>query len=70
MSTSPAIKYFYTLNMDPYLDCHSKIFETESLGLFKYKRKSFAFVCVCFFFCPFESEAKLVSEGYANLEEE
>ena len=28
---------------------------------------SFAFVCVCFFFCPFESEAKLVSEGYANF---
>lgn len=31
---------------------------------------SFAFVCVCFFFCPFEFEAKLVSVGYANLEEE
>lgn len=31
---------------------------------------SFGFVCVCFFFCPFETDAKLVSEGYANLEEE
>lgn len=29
----------------------------------------FAFVFCCFF-CPFESDAKLVSEGYANLEKE